>query len=301
VNAGAGDSKAGLSSDAAIEIWDAGRLRVAARYAPLLRAHGLDTLERLMRLEGGRRVRAVPGRSTVRIELARADGGAEVFFLKRYEPEYLNLWRRLLRFLGWPGAQDEAQREWEGIQRLRAHGFRTAEPVAWGRERRGGVVIRSLVMTAAIPRATAAHELWPRLRGAERRALLERLAEWTARFHGAGFAHKDLYLSHFFVASGAQNAPELFCIDLQRLVRPRWLRTRWLVKDLAQLAYSARRAGARRAELLRFYKICFRRRRLEAADRRFIRRVWRRVQRLERRQPRFDVLWDEPGVRPPGV
>lgn len=302
MNAAACAAGPGSVPNAAIEIWDAGRLRVNARYAPLLRAHGLDTLERLMRFGGGQRMRAVPGRSTVRIELAKAEGGAEVFFLKRYEPEYLNGWRRALRFLRWPAAQDEAQREWEAIRLLRAHGFKTAEPVAFGQERRGGIVTRSLLMTAEIPRATPAHELWPNLPAQERRALLERLAEWTARFHGAGFAHKDLYLSHFFVAPGAEGgAPELFCIDLQRLIRPRWLRTRWLVKDLAQLAYSARLVGARRTELLHFYKHGFRRARLDAADRRFIRRVWRRVRRLERRQPRYDVLWDQPGVRPRGV
>lgn len=287
---------------AEIEVWDAGRLQVVARFGPLLRAHGLDTLEGLLRFRGGQRMRAVPGRSTVRLELAGPGGAVAVLFLKRYEPEYLNRWRRLLRWLRWPGAQDEAQQEWEAIHLLRAHGFHTAEPVAFGQERRGGIVIRSALMTAEIPQATPAHELWPRLSPDQRRALLGELAEWTARFHGAGFAHKDLYLSHFFVAPGTgPTAPELFCIDLQRLVRPRWQRTRWIIKDLAQLAYSARCVGARRTELLRFYKTCFRRKRLDAADRRFIRRIWRRVQRLERRLPRYDVLWDQPGQRPPGV
>jgi hypothetical protein len=285
-----------------MEVWDGGRLLVAVPYAPLLRAHGLDTVERLMQFSGGHRMRAVPGRSTVRMELARPDGAVEVFFLKRYEPEYLGWGRRVLRFLGWPGAQDEAQREWEAIHLLRRHGFKTAEPVAFGQQRRAGITARSVLMTAAIPQATAAHELWPQLRPDERRALVAALAEWTARFHGANFAHQDLYLSHFFVRTGtAGGAPEVWCIDLQRLIRPRWLRTRWFVKDLAQLAYSARRVGARATELLRFYKICFRRARLDAADRRFIRRVWRRVRWLERRTPRYDVLWDEPGVRPRGV
>lgn len=302
MNAAACAPGAESASLAAIEIWDAGRVHVVARYAPLLRAHGLDTLERLMRFGGGQRMRAVPGRSTVRIELARPDGGVEVLFLKRYEPEYLSAGRRVLRFLRWPAAQDEAQREWEAIRLLRSHGFQTAEPVAFGQERRRGVVTRSLLMTAQIPRATAAHELLPQLRGEARRRLIQKLAEWTARFHGAGFAHKDLYLSHFFVAPGAEgSAPELVCIDLQRLIRPRWLRRRWLVKDLAQLAYSARLVGARRTELLRFYKFYFRRVRIENADRRFIRRVWRRVRRLERRPPHYDVLWDQPGVRPRGV
>ncbi|MDW8308004.1 MAG: lipopolysaccharide kinase InaA family protein [Verrucomicrobiales bacterium] len=277
-------------------------MHVAARWGPLLRAHGFDTLESLMQLGGGQRMRAVPGRSTVRIELAGPGGGTQVFFLKRYAPEYWKGWRRVGRWLRWPGAQDEAQREWEAIHRLRAHGFQTAEPVAFGQERRGGMVTRSFLLTAEIPRATAAHELLPQLRGEARRRLIRELAEWTARFHGAGFAHKDLYLSHFFVApAGAGDGPQVFCIDLARLIRPRWLRTRWLIKDLAQLAYSARCAGARRAELLRFYKICFRRARLNAGDRRFIRRVWRRVKRLERRPPRYDVLWDQPGVRPRGV
>ncbi len=301
MNAASGIVPSTAASDPQVQVWDGGRLFVVGQFAPWLQAHRLDTVERLMEFDGGRRMRAVPGRSTVRLELS-GPAGTWVFFLKRYEPEYLSRLGRWLRRLRWPAAQDEARREWEAIHRLRAQGFKTAEPVAVGQSRRGGLVVRSLVMTAEVANARPAHELWPTLDAAQRRQLIGALARWTARFHAAGYVHKDLYLSHFLVTPGTEDArPELVCIDLQRVTQPRWLRTRWRVKDLAQLAYSARAAGARPVELLRFYQIYAGRTRLQTSDRRLIRRIWRRVRRLEQRAPRYDVLWDQPGVRPQGT
>jgi heptose I phosphotransferase len=291
-----------MENDEHIQLLDHGRLRVAAEFLPLFQANGLETFARVMALAGGRMMRSVPGRSTVRLELRRPEGGTRVVFLKRYEPQYLSFGRKLLRLLGWPGAGDEALHEWNALRRLRVCGFNTAAPIAVGQLRTGGVVTRSFLMTAEIAGGVAAHDYLRTLNAGQRRSLVRRIAGWTARFHGAGFVHKDFYLSHLFVVPSAGTAdPELFCIDLQRLVRPRFLRERWRIKDLAQLGYTAQLAGATRGDLLCFYRTCFQRDRLTAGDKRFIRRVLARIQRLHGRRPKFDVIWDQPGVHPPNV
>lgn len=285
-----------------VEVLDDGRLLVMADFLPLLRANELNTFATIMAREGGKMMRSVPGRSTVKLELKRPDGGVQIAFLKRYEPEYLSLWKKLLRFVHWPGADDEAMHEWRAIEQLSAHGFNTAAPMAVGQERHGGVVTRSFLLTAEIEGGVAAHNYVRTLGAKPRRELAGQIGELTRRFHGAGFAHKDFYLSHIFVVPQPSTLnPQLFFIDLQRLVRPRFLRERWRVKDLAQLGYGARLAGATRADLLHFYKNCFQCRQLEASDRQLIGRIQARIHRLQRRRPKFDVIWDKPGVHPRNV
>lgn len=281
---------------------DGGQVMVRPEFLAVLQANSLDTFEKIMAHAGGSVMRSVPGRSTVRIELNQAED-AMVAFLKRYESEYASLGQRLLRFFRWPGARDEALHEWNAIEQLRAHRFNTAIPMAVGQQKRFGVVVRSFVMTAEIVGGVAAHDYVSTLQPTARRALVQQIAELTQRFHGAGFAHKDYYLSHIFVGPPQPSArnPELVFIDLQRLNRPRWFQDRWLVKDLAALGYSAQLSGATRTDLLSFYKTCFMRSRLQAQDRRLIRTIMARINALHRRAPKYDVIWDQPGVRPRNV
>jgi hypothetical protein len=70
---------------------------------------------------------------------------------------------------------------------------------------------------------------------------------------------------------------------------------------LAALGYSAQLAGATRPDLLAFYLAYTGGKDLSPADRRVIRAVLRRVAALHRRRPKYDVIWDQPGVRPPNV
>jgi hypothetical protein len=243
----------------------------------------------------------VPGRSTVRVELRQPDGRPLRAYLKRYEPEYLKAGKRMLRRLGWQGAGDEAMREWNAILALRAAGFATAQAIALGQERRGGMVRRSFLLTAEIHRGVAAHDYARTLDAGRRRQFAREVGDLTRRFHRAGFAHRDLYLSHIFVVPAPAGGRELFLIDLQRLFRPRLFRRRWLVKDLAQLGYTAQLAGGSRTDLLRFYHAYVQKPGLAREDKRLLRRVARRIAALHARPPKYDVIWDRPGVRPPNV
>ena len=76
---------------------DDGQLVVAAEFLPLLQAAGLDSFNRIMALPANTVVRAVPGRSTVRVELPLPTGDTLVGYLKRYGEEYLSPLDKLLR------------------------------------------------------------------------------------------------------------------------------------------------------------------------------------------------------------
>lgn len=278
-------------------------LFLSAGSEELLRANDLLGGEKLMGLAGGFMMRSVPGRGTARFELKSPGGGVQTVYLKRYEREYLKGKQRWLRRVGWPSARDEALHEWRAIWQLRGAGFSTAWPIAVGQFHEGGMVTRSFLLTAEISGGIAAHEYMRDLTPSARRALTVQIARLTQKFLEAGFAHRDYYLSHIFIVDSPARpgTRELYLIDLQRVFKPRFLRERWMVKDLGALAYTAQLAGASRSDLMVFYRACFDTRRVRDHDKPIIRRVMRRVQALHSRGPKYDVIWDKPGVHPPNV
>ena len=265
---------------------DQGRLTVARDYWPLLQHNGLDTFDKILALGSGTVMRSVPGRRTVRIELKSETGSASTAYLKRYTPEYLTARRLFLRVMRWPGSEDEAQREWQMMHVLKAHGIGAATPIAAGQRRGWGVATHSFMMSANISGGRPGDEHVRSLDAQGRRRFTQPLAEFARRFHGQGFIHKDFYLSHIFVVEEREQ-PRLFLIDLQRALGPGRFRQRWLVKEIGSLAYSARKAGATRADLLRFYKLYFEKERLDQGDKRFIKKLMARVKWLFGRVPKY--------------
>jgi lipopolysaccharide core heptose(I) kinase len=275
-----------------VEYLDEGRLLASTDYLPTLNANGLNTFESIMSYDGGEIVRSVPGRFTVKISLSRPEGGTQVAFLKRYRPEYLSPGRKLLRFLGWPGAEDEAMREWRAISELRKNGFSAPVPIAFGRRREFGITVESFLMTAEISGGTQADFYCRELKPLERRALALEIADFSQRFHEAGFVHKDFYLCHIFVVV-KNGTRELFLIDLQRLSRPQLFRRRWLVKDLGALAYSGFKFGASRKDLMSFYKRYRGVKKLRPEDKSLVGKVLARVKRMTRHRPKYDADFEQ--------
>jgi heptose I phosphotransferase len=269
------------------ETIDNGQIVAAAGFLPLLRANGLDSFEQIMALPGGKIFRNFPGRRTVRLELKTDGGGTQAVFLKRYESNYLSAGRRWLRRLRWPGAEDEAGREWQMIQQVRTLGIRTLTPIALGQEAAGSAAARSFLMTAEIPNAVEGIAWAEQLPVLERRRFLLDVTELARRFHAAGLVHKDFYVGHVLVSRGA-GGPELFLIDLQRAARPCCFRARWVAKDLGALAYSMYNAGGSRTDLLRCYLAYCGQPGLGNREKRVARTILRRVARLRVRQPRHD-------------
>ena len=115
----------------------------------------------------------------------------------------------------------------------------------------------------------------------DRRELIRQTADLVRRLHGAGFCHRDLYLSHIFLSVGADGVERLCLIDLQRVFKPRVLRWRWQLKDLAALYYSAREHCSR-AEQLRFARAYLGCRRLNGRQKWLLRMVAWKAGRIAR-------------------
>lgn len=86
---------------------------------------------------------------------------------------------------------------------------------------------------------------------AEKRALLEELADISYTLHTHGVCHRDYYLCHFLRTGPAQ---PLTVIDLHRALVKHKLAQRWIIKDIAGLWFSAMDIGLTRRDLFRFMR-----------------------------------------------
>jgi len=254
---------------------DSGRLLVNRRFLPVLEANGLTTFAALFNLAKGEVVRAVADRSTARISLP-ACGGEMSFFLKRHQPP--RLLERIKPFLHLSQPVLGARHEWEAMLRFHAAGIPTMTPVAFGE-----LHSRSLVMTQDLETdqtlldwvndiADARESrgaILPEKTQLLKRSVVSRVAQIARQMHGHGLHHQDFYLNHL-LCSGDLAGLDLRVIDLGRVRQHARLSHRWVVKDLAQLDFSARRLSCR--DRLRFLRL-YLGRPFRPADRRLVRQI----------------------------
>lgn len=256
------------------EHWDSGRLQVNAAFAPLLRRHHLTTFESWMNYATGEVAREVGNRVTKRMVLQTADGNA-AFYLKRHAALPLREFIKPLLRLAWPvyGAANE----WNAILRFHDAEIPTMTPVALGVSgRRSFLVTQSLESRQSLldwiggrdktePDSQDVAKCPP---NALRDAIQE-TARIARTMHEAGLHHQDFYLNHLLIPREA-DVRDIRVIDLGRVRHQRPLAMRWIVKDLAQLDFSARRLSCKhRLRFLRLYLG----RPLTRDDRRLIRKI----------------------------
>ncbi len=215
----------------------------------------------LMALPLADRYHAKQGRSTA--AWVTPDSGRRVFVKRHYR---FPLSIRALAVAAPQRAWSPAFREWSGLLLAACAGVRVPAPVAAAQFVGPGLRLQSVLVVEELHGYLPAHE-W--LVEARSRLSLERwhdLAEQlmaaagrtAARLHRARLFHKDLYLCHFFVpetrlAHGWIAPADIVLIDFHRLSRHRTGYLHWLIKDLAQLLYSAREAGVPGHAIERFF------------------------------------------------
>lgn len=135
------------------------------------------------------------------------------------------------------GARRDAAAEWRWLHVLPLLGLRTPAPLAWLGD--GGE--KSMVVTRGV--AGQACDAW--LVEANADGWLADFAAWACRevaprvraLHDAGLVYRDLYWNHVFADDPRRGGEPTF-LDVERVCRVRWLRRRWLIKDLAGLLSS---------------------------------------------------------------
>jgi hypothetical protein len=110
------------------------------------------------------------------------------------------------------------------------------------------------------------------------RFAIECVAPLIARLHGAGLVFRDLYWNHLF----AELDGEPVFIDVHRVLRPRWRRRRWIVKDLAGLLASLPRGYSRSACLRFLHRYAARR-----PPRALVRAIVAKARRIAAHRPKY--------------
>jgi hypothetical protein len=186
--------------------------------------------------------------------------------------------------------REGAENEWDNILRLEEAGIRTMPPVAFGSIWKGGLPYQALTLTEHLYGADKLEHFLPEHFGGEtlaasditlkRRIILE-TARWARRFHEAGFHHQDFYLGHIFIRFETKEDFSLHLIDLQRVRESTRLRISRVIKDLAQMNFSALQLSClTRADRLRFFKVYVEKNRLGRSEKDLIRRIEQKTRRI---------------------
>ncbi|MCG3127663.1 MAG: hypothetical protein CHACPFDD_02530 [Phycisphaerae bacterium] len=227
------------------------------------------------------------GRERWRWRFPHADGRRTIY-LKRYFSSPLR--RQLDRIMRQSCLHGVAWTEYQQAVRLELLRVPAAAPVAVVERMRGPFEAVSAVLLAEVAgepfdtfcqRSLHQHGGWTT--PPPRHDLVRRLARFVSAFHQTGLRHRDLYLCHIFIHVQADGRPWFGLIDLARIFRPRWRRTRWTVKDLSQLDASASEVGATRADRLRFLLAYLGVQRASSRVRRLARAVVAKSSRIVRR------------------
>ncbi len=261
-------------------------------YRAALQNAGLDTFAAMMATTDGRCMRALPDRENWRLELHAPHAGPRGAFLKKHHERRWSYWLRAK--LGLSPLTSPGRTEADNVARLEQVGLGAMRLIAYGERLDASGLLESFVLTEELTGYTQLdhflrrrfadlnsrpHAAQPRDRRFDR--LLSQVADVARRFHAQGYNHRDLYCCHFFIQEHEPAAFRVRLIDLQRVEhRARW-RRRWIVKDLAQLAYSAPREQVSCSRRMAWIKAYLGVEKLRPRDKRLIRSILRKQWLME--------------------
>lgn len=267
-----------------------GRMWVDPEFRARLERAGLASLDQVMHTTEGRCLRALADRENWRLELPGERGPLAVYLKKHHVRSWLH-WLRA--WLGWGPGATAGRTEAMNVARLERDGIAAMRLIAYGEQLHADGRLESFVMTEELTGFTQLDNFL-RQRFAARSAsgeaprdrqlaeLLRNVAVVAQRFHAHGYNHRDLYCCHFFIREREHGPFDVNLIDLQRVEQRRRFRRRWIVKDLAQLCYSAPRDRVSCTHKLAFMRQYLGVRKLRPGDKRLIRQVLARVAQMER-------------------
>jgi hypothetical protein len=270
---------------------DRSQMWVEGQFLPYLQRAGLTSFEAVMNTTAGRCLRALADRENWRLELHDAHQQPRGAYLKKH---HVRGWRHWLRAkLGIGPGQSPGRVEAVNVRRMEQDGIAAMRLIAYGEKLHEDGLLESFVLTEELAGFTQLdHFLRRRFPAPERKQtnrrnrdldqLIRDVAAVARKFHRLGYNHRDLYCCHFFIQEPTLGQYRVHLIDLQRVENRHRFRWRWLVKDLAQLAYSAPRDRITCTHKMAFIKHYLGVRKLRPCDKRLIRKVLAKQYSMER-------------------
>lgn len=217
-------------------------------------------------------------RSRIRFKL---EGFDKALYLKRYDKVPVN--RQIKNWLCHRKHASTAAFDYMPGKELSRFEISTPKTVAYGDQWAGLLEKRSFMVMEEID----GHSLEEKLPDCfysnqsatshrQRCDFIDKLADFVKAFHDTGFCHRDLYLCHVFLSGD----DKFHLIDMHRAFKPQLLSERYRLKDLTQLHYSSPGRAISQADRLRFYLRYFGKSKLDAGDRRYLRKLKSRAWRM---------------------
>jgi len=231
------------------------KLIIAPEWQPFLMQHRLDTVAAVYALDAGKVFTQTRTTEVRRVEL----GNRAVFIKKYWVTKSSQILSGVTR--GAVLGISKVRREYENLARLRGWGLDAPTPIAYGEDRRAGCLMRSCLISEAIPEARGLDAL---IREGHRD--VAKLADCVRRLHDHHFIHCNLFWRNILVSGNSLD--RYYLIDAHKGGICRGHRA----DDLATLDAPAP-AFFRRTERLRFFLRYLNHPGLTAADKTLARRV----------------------------
>ncbi len=267
------------------------RLWVDREYLPALEKANLTTFRQVMETTQGTCLRTLKDRENWKLELHGPHQQPRAAYLKKHHVRDAGSWLRAK--FGAQSITTAGAVEARNVERLRRAGIPAMQVIAYGEKLHPTGLSESFVLTDDLAgysqlddflqeRFSVRHTGRRNQESVDLRTLLYDVAVVARRFHTLGYNHRDFYCCHFFIRELQPSNFEVNLIDLQRVEHRRRFRHRWVVKDLAQLSYSAPAEYISWTDQMAFIKRYLGVTRLRPADKRLIRAVLSKRRRMQR-------------------
>ena len=219
-----------------------------------------NALEKVRATEGFV-AKAKDNRRVVRFELA-----GHVLYLKHHVGVgWAEIFKNFLQ-LKWPVLG--AINEWQAIEKLKDLNVNTMQAIGFGQYGYNPAQQESFLVTKELANTISLEDLCSKwLKNppsyALRKALVEQVAYIARQLHHNGLNHRDFYLCHLLldISQGQNNIDPanltIYLVDLHRMQLRKKTPTRWLVKDVGSIYFSALDCGLTRRDAVRFMR-CYR-------------------------------------------
>ncbi len=219
---------------------------------------GEDIFAVVQRLKG-EIFRHKEGRQTLRFILAD-----KFFFVKRHQGiGWLEIIKSILQ---WRIPVISAKNEWQAIQFLQSYGIDTLTIAGYGERGINPAKKQSFLITDEMIDTMSLEYLGRQWRQyppsyASKKLLIDKLAVIAKVMHENGMNHRDFYLCHFLLDKSfaehntIKSDTRLFLIDLHRAQIRQKTPTRWIIKDLGGLLFSALGVPLTQRDLWRFMMV----------------------------------------------
>lgn len=246
-------------------------------FLEFLKRNNLAGFQGLKGLGGGTLLKKNKSRSVMKIKLED-----KICYLKSHFWPWKNRMKAIIPWL----KKEDARNEWRNMFLLNRLGFNTMTPVAFGEKKILGIPYFSLTLTEGIYDAEKLEIYFPahfspplsNQKVFEKRELIKKIATLARDLHTKGLNHQDFYLGHLFIRP---RDSKIFIIDIQRMHYKKSIRSHDMIKDLAQLGYSAQRLGIfTKTDSVRFAHSYLDKDKLTSDDKRVIDEIIKKVKKI---------------------